>query len=68
MTNEDARIRIVAQVPGNKAGQVESSHVKSQPAIPALPTPNDKVDAVMIGAVSKYMNSYQGRNGKISQQ
>ena len=65
MTNEDARIRIVAQVPGNKAGQVESSHVESQPAIPALPTPNDKVDAVMIGAVSKYINSYQGRNGKI---
>jgi hypothetical protein len=65
MTNEDARIRIVAQVPGNKAGQVESSHVESQPAIPVLPNPNNKVDAVMIGAVSKYMNSYQDRNGKI---
>jgi len=65
MTNEDARIRIVAQVPGNMAGQVESSHAESQPAIPVLQNPNDKVDAVMIGAVSKYMNSYQGRNGKI---
>ena len=63
--NEDARIRIVAQVPGNMAGQVESSHVESPPAIPVLQNPNDKVDAVMIGAVSKYMNSYKGRNGKI---
>ncbi|MCL0045258.1 hypothetical protein M1N16_03400 [Nitrospinaceae bacterium] len=65
ITNEDAQIRIVAQVPGNMAEQIESSHIESQPAIPALPNPNDKVDAVMIGAVSKYMNSYQGRNGKI---
>jgi hypothetical protein len=65
MTNEDARIRIVAQVPGNKAGQVESSHVESQPVIPVLPNPSNKVDAVMIGAVSKYMNSYQDRNEKI---
>ena len=65
ITNQDARIRIVAQVPGNKAGQVESSHVESQPVIPVLPNPNNKVDAVMIGAVSKYMNSYQDRNGKI---
>jgi len=65
MTKEDAKIRIVARVPGNKAKQVESSHVRSQPAIPVLPNPNDKVDAVMIGAVSKYMNSYKDRNGKI---
>jgi hypothetical protein len=65
MTNEDARIRIVAQVPSDKAEQVESPHVESQPAIPVLPNPNNKVDAVMIGAVSKYMDSYQDRNGKI---
>jgi hypothetical protein len=65
MTNEDAQIRIVARVPGNKAGKVESSRIENQPAIPALPNQNDKVDAVMIGAVSKYMNSYQNRNGKI---
>ena len=65
MTNEDARIRIVAQVPSDKAKQVESPHVESQPAIPVLPNPDNKVDAVMIGAVSKYMDSYQDRNGKI---
>ena len=65
MTNEDARIRIVAQIPGNKAGQVEPPQVERQPAIPGLPNQNNKVDAVMIGAVSKYMNSYQDRNGKI---
>jgi len=65
MMNEDARIRIVAQIPGNKAGQVEPPQVERQPAIPGLPNQNNKVDAVMIGAVSKYMNSYQDRNGKI---
>jgi len=65
MTNEDARIRIVAQVHVNKAGQDEPPHVERQPAIPGLPNQNNKVDAVMIGAVSKYMNSYQDRNGKI---
>jgi len=65
MTNEDARIRIVAQVPSDKAKQVESPHIESQPAIPVLPNPDNKVDAVMIGAVSKYMDSYQDRNGKI---
>ena len=63
--DEDARIRVVTQVPSNLTGQVESSHVESQPVIPFLPNPNDKVDAVMIGAVSKYINSYQDRNGKI---
>lgn len=65
MTNEDARIRIVAQILGNKTGQVEAPHVERQPAIPGLPNQNNKVDAVIIGAVSKYMNSYQDRNGKI---
>jgi len=63
--NEDARIRIVAQVPFNKGRQFESSPVDSKPIIPTLPDSNEKVDAVMIGAVTKYINSYQDRNGKI---
>ena len=64
-TNEDAQIRIVAQVPFNKGRQFESSPVDNKPIIPTLPDSNDKVDAVMIGAVTKYINSYQDRNGKI---
>ena len=63
--NEDARIRIVTQVPFNKSRQFQSSPVDSKPVIPTLPDSNDKVDAVMIGAVTKYINSYQDRNGKI---
>jgi hypothetical protein len=63
--NEDARIKIVAQVPFNKGPQFESSPVDSKAVIPTLPYSNDKVDAVMIGAVTKYINSYQDRNGKI---
>ena len=63
--NEDAQIRIVAQVPFNKDRQFESSPVDNKPIIPNLPDSNDKVDAVMIGAVTKYINSYQDRNGKI---
>ena len=63
--NEDARIRIVTQVPSNKTSQIESSHVENQPAIPVLPNSNNKVDAVMIGAVTKYISYYQNRSGKI---
>ena len=65
MANEDARIRIVTQVPSNKTSQIESSHVENQPAIPVLPNSNNKVDAVMIGAVTKYISSYRNRSGKI---
>ena len=63
--NEDARIRIVTQVPSNKTSQIESSHVENQPATPVLPNSNNKVDAVMIGAVTKYISSYRNRSGKI---
>ena len=63
--NEDAQIRIVTQVPSNKTGQIESSHIENQPAIPVLPNSNNKVDAVMIGAVTKYISSYRNRSGKI---
>ena len=63
--NEDARIRIVTQAPGNKTSQIESPHVENQPAIPVLPNSNNKVDAVMIGAVTKYISSYRNRSGKI---
>ena len=63
--NEDARIRIVTQVPSNMTSQIESSNVENQPAIPVLPNSNNKIDAVMIGAVTKYISSYRNRSGKI---
>ncbi len=64
-TNEDARIRIVTHTPSNEKSQVGSPRIGNQPALPLLPNAEDKVDAIMIGAVTKYINSYQDRNGKI---
>jgi len=65
MTNEDARMRIVTQVIGTKARKL--SQTNKQPAIPVLPNSNknEQVDAVMIGAVTKYMSSFQNRRGEI---
>jgi hypothetical protein len=63
--NEDARIRIDRQVPVNKTSQIELSHFDNKPTIPVLPNSNSKVDAVMIGAVTKYIGSYRNRSGKI---
>ncbi|MBT6600864.1 MAG: hypothetical protein HOB32_04255 [Nitrospina sp.] len=63
--NEDARIRIATQVPDNKTSQISSSHFENKPAVPVMPNSNNKVDAVMIGAVTKYIGSYRNRNGKI---
>ncbi len=57
---EDAQLKIVAKpppstpVPQNKEGQ---------PVTPELPYSNDKVDAVIIGAVTKYMDTYRNREG-----
>ena len=64
-TNEDARIRIVTHPPNDEKSQVESSRIENQPALPVLPNIGNKVDAIIIGAVTKYINSYQDRNGKV---
>ena len=64
LTNEDARLRIVAEPPYDKNNQVKSSNSETQPTL-NLPQSGDKMDAVMIGAVTKYINSYQTRNGNI---
>jgi hypothetical protein len=65
MTYEDARIKIVTQVIGTNPGKTPQTN--NQPPRPALPnlSENEKVDAVMIGAVTKYMSSHQNRRGEI---
>jgi hypothetical protein len=65
MTNEDARIKIVTQV--IVANAKKTTLTNNQPAVPTLPNlnKNEKVDAVMIGAVTKYMSSHQNRRGEI---
>ena len=56
---------IVKQLSASGEGQSGSSSTETQPNIPGLPQANDKMDAVMIGAVTKYMDSYRTRNGNI---
>jgi len=63
--NEDAQLTIVKQLPASKEGQAGSSSTGTQPTIPGLPHSNNKIDAVMIGAVTKYMDSYRTKNGNI---
>jgi hypothetical protein len=59
---EDAQLEMVAKPPlGTPALQSK----KSQPAIPELPYSNEKVDAVIIGAVTKYMDTYRDRKGAV---
>ena len=46
----------------NRAGSI---NIENQPTVPNIPHSNNEIDAVIIGAVSKYTNSYQNRNGEI---
>ena len=66
-TGEDARLKITktlspAITGDNKTIRPEADKNKS---IDSLPYSNDKVDAVLIGAVTKYMDSYIDRRGEI---
>jgi hypothetical protein len=65
MEGEDAQLRIVAQLPVDKKNRAGSTNIKNQPTIPNLSHSNNEIDAVIIGAVSKYTNSYQNQNGEI---
>ena len=63
---EDARLRIVVESPAVGGGvSGETTGMKAQPAIPKLPYSSEKMDAVMIGAVTKYVDSYRNRRGEI---
>jgi hypothetical protein len=64
-TQEDARIKIV-KTPTTQNGLKSSSPGKvNKRSVADLPYSKDKVDAIMIGAVTKYMDSYVDRRGKI---
>ena len=63
--NGDVKLTIVKQLPTSKHKKSKSSNTKTQPRIPGLPHTNDEMDAVMIGAVTKYMDSHRTRSGNI---
>ena len=65
MAGGDARLRIVAQLPIDKKNRSRPTNIDNQLTIPNLPHSNNEIDAVIIGAVSKYTNSYQNQNGEI---
>ena len=64
-TREDARIRITKTpaLPDNR--ESSSAQGGNDRSVASLPYSKDKVDAVLIGAVTKYMNSYVDRRGEI---
>ncbi len=64
-TSEDARIEIV-KTPASKSGENGSGQGgMNDRSVASLPHSNEKVDAVLIGAVTKYMDSYVDRRGEI---
>lgn len=64
-TSEDARLKITKTpaTPLDKKTMVPEA--ENNKSINALPYSNDKVDAVLIGAVTRYMDSYIDRRGNI---
>ena len=64
-TSEDARIRITKTpgLPNNR--ESSSAEGENDRSVASLPYSKDKVDAVLIGAVTKYMDSYIDRRGEI---
>jgi len=65
MESGDVRLRIVAQLPIDKKHRAGSINIENQPTIPNLPHSNNEIDAVIIGAVSKYTNLYQNQNREL---
>ena len=61
----DVKLTIVKQLPISKHEKLKSPNTMAQPSIPGLPYTNKKMDAVMIGAVTKYMDSHRTRSGNI---
>ena len=59
---EDAQLKIVAKPP---LSTLAPQSKEGQPNIPELPYSNEKVDAVIIGAVTRYMDTYRNREGAI---
>ncbi|GJL79256.1 MAG: hypothetical protein NPINA01_22450 [Nitrospinaceae bacterium] len=66
-TSEDARLKITAAPPATlQDGNAPSlGEDKDTTSVEALPYAKQKVDAVLIGAVTKYMDSYIDRRGEM---
>jgi hypothetical protein len=62
-TGEDARMKIV-KTPASQKGSLGPETAIDR-SVASLPHSKEKVDAVMIGAVTKYMDSYVDRRGEI---
>jgi len=62
-TREDARIKIV-KTPASQKGSLGPETAVDR-SVASLPYSKEKVDAVLIGAVTKYMDSYVDRRGEI---
>ena len=58
----DARMKIISS-PNLKSLPQEQPSAVSQDAVSGLPYSSEKIDAVMIGAVSKYLDTYSDNHG-----
>ncbi len=62
---EDARLRIITGIKGGKPEDIEVPVEKKQEIASDLPYSYDKMDAVMIGAVTRYMDSHLDNRGQL---
>ncbi len=62
---EDARLEIVTHADGSKPKNIEIAKEKKEETIPGLPFSYKNMDAVIIGAVTRYMDSHIDRRGQI---
>jgi hypothetical protein len=62
---EDARLEIVSRADGGKPEDIEVFEKKKEQTIAGLPFTYKNIDAVIIGAVTRYMDSYIDRQGKL---
>ena len=58
-TSKDIQLMIIKQLRTDGEGQLALPSNTDQPNIPGLPNSSHKMDAVMIGAVTKYIDSYR---------
>lgn len=61
----DAQIRIVSTPTGERIERLSEPEIAKKAAPGSFPYSSDRMDAVMIGTVTKYMDTYRARDGKI---
>jgi hypothetical protein len=62
---EDARLKIVTRADGGKPQDIEIPEEKKEQSIVGLPFSYKNIDAVIIGAVTRYMDTYIDRQGQL---